>query len=413
MKVLEFHPDDLLDRELAGTLSPSDGRRLEQHVRECASCRLERQLRVDFEQELAPGSPQGLQTFVSGAMRMALAPLEQAPTEQGPTEQGPALGGASRSRTRRRGLTAVLTVGLVAGSGLAAAQSGWGGRVLDLVRERVGSLTTGAAPPSTPSTLSTPSARSVASAPSPHRAPLAETLAVQAGADTPPAQPSVQSPELPPRAIDRPRVPAAAQSQSSFAAVPPQRPPAASAPALGSSRALRSGPRESLPGERRSPPPPKEVTEAPAVEAPAVEAPAAEAPAAEAPVKALASPTASGLFERANAARRQGHGSEALELYDELRAAFPASAEARLSLALAARLQLDRGQTEAALKGFDAYLAIADDVLREQALAGRALALGRRGLVQAEREGWRALLRAYPSSSYAALAAQRLRQGDR
>jgi anti-sigma factor RsiW len=45
MKVIDFHPDDLLDLEIEGTLSPEEKRRLGEHLESCMECQLERQLR--------------------------------------------------------------------------------------------------------------------------------------------------------------------------------------------------------------------------------------------------------------------------------------------------------------------------------------------------------------------------------
>ncbi|MET0412353.1 MAG: tetratricopeptide repeat protein, partial [Polyangiaceae bacterium] len=123
--------------------------------------------------------------------------------------------------------------------------------------------------------------------------------------------------------------------------------------------------------------------------------------------------TASSLFHRANSARREGLSSEALSNYERLRAEFPGSAEARLSLVLAARMHLDSGRLGDAVAGFDTYIATRDRSLREQALAGRAIALGRLGRTREELAAWQSLLLDYPDSSYAAVASQRLRQDQR
>jgi TolA-binding protein len=48
---MDLHPDDLLDREMRGELSPGERERLQAHLRQCAVCRLERLARQDFRQE--------------------------------------------------------------------------------------------------------------------------------------------------------------------------------------------------------------------------------------------------------------------------------------------------------------------------------------------------------------------------
>jgi TolA-binding protein len=51
MTSMDLHPDDLLDREMRGDLSPSERDRLDAHLRQCAVCRLERLVRHDFQKE--------------------------------------------------------------------------------------------------------------------------------------------------------------------------------------------------------------------------------------------------------------------------------------------------------------------------------------------------------------------------
>jgi hypothetical protein len=120
--------------------------------------------------------------------------------------------------------------------------------------------------------------------------------------------------------------------------------------------------------------------------------------------------SASTLFDDANAARHRGNTVEAAGLYRDLQARFPESQEARLSIAVVARMQLDLGETTAAASEFEAYLATGDGALREEAMAGRAIALGRLGRTAAEIEVWRDLLRAYPLSGYAGVARKRMGQ---
>jgi len=151
---------------------------------------------------------------------------------------------------------------------------------------------------------------------------------------------------------------------------------------------------------------------------PAIEEPASRAPEVS-PSKALGSaprapeaPSASELFARANQARRQGDAREAATLYRSLERAFPKSAEAGVARVTFGRLLLDRlGEPRAALAEFDAYLS-AGGPLREEALVGRALALGRLGRRQEERASWSTLLTTFPQSTYAARAKQRISELD-
>jgi TolA-binding protein len=113
------------------------------------------------------------------------------------------------------------------------------------------------------------------------------------------------------------------------------------------------------------------------------------------------------LFEQANGLRRDGQTRDAAARYRELGARFPQSAEARLSLVLLGRLELDHGDASAALARFDAYVATGEQALREQALAGRARALLRLDREAGACAAFADLLRDFPSSAYAPMARAR------
>jgi hypothetical protein len=121
----------------------------------------------------------------------------------------------------------------------------------------------------------------------------------------------------------------------------------------------------------------------------------------EAPTQIVAPESASRLFERANRARHRGLSGEARVLYAELRAHYPDSAEARLSQALVARLQLDQGELDAALSSFDAYLNGSDRALHEEAMVGRVRALSRLGRSRDAAAAAQSLLKAHPRSAFA------------
>jgi TolA-binding protein len=120
--------------------------------------------------------------------------------------------------------------------------------------------------------------------------------------------------------------------------------------------------------------------------------------------------SAAELFTRANLLRRRDEVSEAAGVYRELQRSFPGSAEELLSRVVLGRLLLDRlGDPTAALAQFESYLAGASQgSLREEALVGRAVALGRLGRVTDERNAWNALLDAFPRSTSAARARARI-----
>jgi hypothetical protein len=121
-------------------------------------------------------------------------------------------------------------------------------------------------------------------------------------------------------------------------------------------------------------------------------------------------PTAADLFARANQLRRQDQAGEAAAAYRELQRLFPGTTEEVASRVVLGRLLLDRlGDAQSALSQFDSYLAHpAPGSLREEALVGRALALGRLGRSMEERLAWSALLESYPRSTYSPRARARL-----
>jgi hypothetical protein len=74
-------------------------------------------------------------------------------------------------------------------------------------------------------------------------------------------------------------------------------------------------------------------------------------------------------------------------------------------------MSLDRAPQEA-LALFDGYLANASGgTLEEEALAGRALALGRLGRASEEERAWALLIGKYPDSVYVPQAKARLGKG--
>jgi len=115
------------------------------------------------------------------------------------------------------------------------------------------------------------------------------------------------------------------------------------------------------------------------------------------------------LFSHANAERKSGDLHEALASYERLRQAYPASPEARLSSVLSARLDLRSGDATSALAHFERYLAAEPNgALAEEALQGKAQALGSLGRTAEEQEAWRLLLRRFPKSVQAQTARERL-----
>jgi hypothetical protein len=83
MSVIGLHPEDLLDRDARGELTPVESERLERHLTQCTTCQLERTVRSDFRVEEDPLGPDfDVQRLLSevlapGAERELLRPAER------------------------------------------------------------------------------------------------------------------------------------------------------------------------------------------------------------------------------------------------------------------------------------------------------------------------------------------------
>lgn len=120
-------------------------------------------------------------------------------------------------------------------------------------------------------------------------------------------------------------------------------------------------------------------------------------------------PTAAELFCKANAARRAGDQVGAIGIYEQLELNYPASPEASLSYVVRGRIYLNDGKGRLALEQFDAYLRrVPGGALVQEALDGKARALGRLGRTVEERGVWQQLVERYPKSYYADHARRRL-----
>lgn len=399
MTVIDVHPDDLLDAELSGALTEEQRARLDDHLERCAACRMERVLRADFADELsASGSAPSLSSFVSGALRASasLAPPAAEPTaDRDESREGPRAAGerepadhttteAPRAR-RRRTLVWLAAAAILLATGAAAADGPRVRAALAEVREGL-AVAFGAkraeAPPS----------------PAPHRSAVAPTPATTGNLHT--VAPSSEAETATSLAADAP--PASAPSLLAAPVAPHERSLAAAPPQA----TVGAHERHASPLAARLP----ASGETPAATAPAPSVPLPEiAPSsAAASARPLERPSAADLFDHATDARRRGRIGEARVAYRALQQAHPESAEARLSLAVMARMQLDAGDASAALEGFEAYLSTGDRALREDALVGRALAHERLGRTSDAARSWRALLTAYPGSAYARTARERL-----
>jgi TolA-binding protein len=120
-----------------------------------------------------------------------------------------------------------------------------------------------------------------------------------------------------------------------------------------------------------------------------------------------AQPSAAALFAQALALRSEGKVDAAIAAHLRLQRLYSTARETRLSFALAGRLLLERGSPEQALAQFNQYLAQPGDVA-EEALVGRATALGHLGRSAAEAAAWREVIERHPGSIYATRAKERL-----
>lgn len=105
MSVVDLHPENLLDKEIRGELDGPERQRLEAHLGQCATCRLERRLRADFALDLSRSSvPPDIASLVDSLARRST----EAPIAGGTPRRG--------RRVKVVVLTVAATLTLVAGA---------------------------------------------------------------------------------------------------------------------------------------------------------------------------------------------------------------------------------------------------------------------------------------------------------
>jgi len=353
MTVVGIHPEELFDKLQEGELSSAERERLRAHLDGCAVCRFEYAARLDFRSEaleLAVMSP---------PPALPLRPLALGDTEAALV----AAPGAGRRRRSRLMIWGLAAAALITASGAVASSlvgaTPWH-TLGQLFSQQAKPPDAGASVPkkigvSRPGAAAARPAAEVMVAPSVEATPSAESAPATSGdgADMAAAAPERARPSTKPHA--------AVAARTLLAALPPS---------SGGMPSAKEG--------------------------------ASKEPLAKEPVSAAK------LFAEANDARRSGDVGRASGLYHLLQDQFPGSAEAELSRVTLALLLLDNGDAQAALSGFERYLAGSSRGLEAEALVGRARALGRLGRRALEVSAWQEVERKYPRSIYGRQATERL-----
>ncbi|HET9957594.1 MAG TPA: tetratricopeptide repeat protein [Polyangiaceae bacterium] len=407
MSGLDLHPEDLLDKFADRTLSEAEAARLDAHLAMCSVCRVELQLRADFEEEselLRPNAPLQL-TPLPAVARGIAAPLSATAPLQGSASPhaGPASAASNQERAvrdersamgeskqtvrRRRPLAArrlawvaAALLSLVASVSLAARYTGWfesrGAANRPILNSNLqGTGARGHGPRSAskaeqPTVMPTPSS----------------AIEASPGREGSVTVPSASS------ALDQA---AGGESPSGVRVV---------RPSVVSNRSVPNRP-VSDPAPLRTP---QRRGERSATVETSNRAPAANGGSPHSAALENVEADASALFREANAARRGGNAVLAIELYRRLQRVYPASPEAELSRATLAALLLEQGEPAAALDSFDKYLQRGGKLVDAEALVGRALALSKLGKRDEEIAAWRAVLSKFPGTVYAEQATKRL-----
>ncbi len=367
-RVTDLHPEELLDKEAAQTLSPEERVRLEAHLVRCADCRWEREARRAFELE-------SLETDE------ALAGALQRLTEQAPHVSGQR---AIQERSAQERSAQEL-----AAQPLAAQQEEPFLREVTaphLSEQR-------AAQQEEPRQLRAPGARRRPS----RRSHFAVSLLLVSGTAAAwvgfaPTPPSTTTPHsiiqigdrglgtAPPGAVEDP----SAEPPATGATSPS---PASSAPSTMPAAAMARAPAQRTLVKRSAPPVPSAAS-----------------------LPSPASLSAAERFAAGNRARGRGDLAVASQHYTALVKEHPGTPEARAARALLAQLALDEGLPARALAHYDAYLGAGEErpVLSEEALIGRARALSQLGQAKEAARAWRELLKHYPDSAARAEAQRHL-----
>jgi TolA-binding protein len=355
MSVVGLHPEQLIDKLEAGTLSEAERAQLDAHLGVCAACRMELATRADLAQDAPLAFPE--------------QPELRASEQLEPLARRPSTPAARRSRRRRIALLVVAAT--LSASGALAALSNrrlsWRIWFRD-TPPTVGQSAASSTPLKGIGRRKALAAVAVASALATASEPVAEDTSAVSSSEAATA-PSVAATEPAPASADR-------HAQLARALGLASRTEEGSAAAASSADAIPSG-----------------LAKFP--------------PVASGTPESAASDAAS-LFADASRARRDGNTGRALTLYRQLQRNYPSSPESLISVELSAKIMLDRGDYSAAAADYDRYLHDGTPVLNAEALVGRARAIEQLGQVDAAVAAWREVQERFPGSVHARLAAARL-----
>jgi hypothetical protein len=367
MTLFERHPEELLQRDSRGdALSAAERESLFGHLSGCATCRAVRLATADFARakELDPGRVSNLDAMIHTAL----------------WETRPRAIPGRRGLRRRALLFAAAAVALLMGGAAAAAR--WSGVIPALRRAARGGVV------QPPRSRSTDRRKEAAAPPSPPVF-LAQAPAIAGVAPAPP---------VPPRRLALGSPPPATRPIAG-AALPP--PGATTSPEETTAQAVVFPSRRVAARPERAPrkTPPGLGPPQPAATAPS-ERFGLRSDAAQLPWESL--------FVQAGRERLAGRTRPALALYDQLARTYPRSPEGRAANAIKGRLELDGGDTAAALRDLEAYLRSGGGPLEEEALVGEAEALRQAGRADDERATWELLTSRFPASPHGPRARARL-----
>jgi TolA-binding protein len=197
VKIVDLHPEELLDKDARAELTDSERTRLDAHCAQCAACRAERQLRLDFAEERSEDGIEEAQ-FSSELIAIALGsakakkPVDVEENAPAPSPRAPSIRPAARPRRIARVwlLAAAAFLGVTAAAAHQAQHGSWVRRVAGI--DAPSALETNA-----PS-MKTPAAPVVAHAPAAAKTVLA----------APAPEPTVDdAPALPPEPVPAAVVP--------------------------------------------------------------------------------------------------------------------------------------------------------------------------------------------------------------